>query len=346
MPELLDINRFLEERKNGYLLLDARSEKEFEQGHIKGAVNVPLLNNEHRHLVGIAYKKDGREAAVELGFELAGPLFSSYIRKVKELTEQRTILTYCWRGGMRSGIMSWILSMAGYKIFLLKGGYKTYRHFVLEKVSENYNLAIVSGKTGSGKTAILKEMKTAGAQVIDLEHLAHHRGSAFGNIGLPPQPTNEQFENHIAEELITFDASKIIWAEGESHSIGRNKIPDHFFTQMQSAPMAEVEASEQYRMKRILDEYGQFSNEELAECTKKLSKRLGDLKMREAVNALLSGDKLAWLQIILPYYDKTYSYSIAERTPTEKQTIPVNENDDPSRIAKEILKIRFSSVTT
>lgn len=344
MAEYVPLNDFLTLRNKGILLLDARSEKEFEQGHVKGAINLPLLNNEHRHLVGTAYKKQGREAAVQLGFELAGPLFSTFIVKAKELTKEKSVLLYCWRGGMRSGIMGWILSMAGFKVTLLKGGYKTYRKKVLEVVAEEFPFVIVAGKTGSGKTALLQEMRKQGEQVLDLEDLAHHRGSAFGAIGLPPQPTNEQFENFIAEELLSFDKTKIIWAEGESRCIGKNKIPDVLFDKMQKAPMVEVEASLEHRMKRILDEYGKFSTKDLVECTMKLKKRLGDLRMRQSVEALEAGDKQTWLEIMMVYYDKGYSYSISERIPTEKVTVPFNENDPLPEVAGRIIKSEFKTL--
>lgn len=340
MAEYLLIDEFLAARHSG-LLLDARSEKEFEQGHIKGAINIPLLNNEHRHLVGTAYKQKGREFAVELGFELAGPLFAGFIKNVKSLTDKKTVFLYCWRGGMRSGIMSWILSMSGYKTVLLKGGYKTYRNFVLQKLDSALPFVVISGKTGSGKTAILHELKAIGEQVLDLERLAHHRGSAFGQIGLPPQPTNEQFENLIAEEIVMMNPGQAVFVEGESHTIGKNKIPDCMFDRMQKAPMIEVEAGLSYRLKRILDEYGKFPEQELSDCTKKLSKRLGDQRMREAVEALMNGDKQRWLEILMQYYDNTYAHSISVREPFEKKIIQINDDEDPAQVARRIQESRI-----
>ena len=152
------------------------------------------MNNEHRHLVGIEYKKNGREAAVLLGFKLAGPLFHEFIEKANANSENKVAMVYCWRGGMRSSIMSWILSMAGFKVTLLKDGYKSFRNFILEQFNRTIQLIIIGGHTGCGKTDILKALRKMGEQVIDLEELAHHKGSAFGALGLPEQPTNEFFE--------------------------------------------------------------------------------------------------------------------------------------------------------
>ena len=144
------------------LLIDARSESEYFHAHFPGAVNIPLLNNEHRHLVGTEYKKNGREAAVLLGFKLAGPLFHEFIEKANANSENKVAMVYCWRGGMRSSIMSWILSMAGFKVTLLKDGYKSFRNFILEQFNRTIQLIIIGGHTGCGKTDILKALRKMG----------------------------------------------------------------------------------------------------------------------------------------------------------------------------------------
>jgi tRNA 2-selenouridine synthase len=331
---------FLDRSAKG-LLLDVRSEKEFDHAHIPGAVNMPLLNNYNRHLVGIEYKRKGREAAVQLGFKLVGPMFHEFIVRVNEIktNNNNEIFIYCWRGGMRSNIMAWILSMAGNRVTLLKGGYKSFRNLILETLNQKHKIRIVGGHTGCGKTEILQELKKMNSKIVDLEALANHRGSAFGNLGLPSQPSNEYFENLLGLQWMTFNENDIVWMESESRSIGTVKVPDSVFDQMQAAPMFEVLSPVERRKKRILDEYGVFTMEELAECTKKIKKRLGNLRLTEALNALEEGRMSDWLDVLIEYYDKTYAHSLSVRKPTEKVEINVSEDETTESIAKRLLEI-------
>ena len=338
MPESVTIENFLnifEDEK--LLLLDARSEKEFDHAHIPGAVNIPLLNNDHRHLVGIEYKKKGREAAVALGFKLVGPLFYEFIEKVNGLTDKKVVMVYCWRGGMRSSILSWVLSMAGFKVIILKGGYKSFRNLILDQLKIEKKIIILGGHTGSGKTDILKTMGNKGEQIIDLEGMANHRGSAFGQLGLPPQPTNEFYENLLGCEWRKLDSKKRVWLEAESHSIGQVKIPDDIFIQLQNAPLMEVCCSREFRKERILAEYGEFSKSELAECTTKLRKRLGQLRLTEALFALEQDRMGDWLEVLIDYYDKTYSHSLKERNSSQRISVKVNDDESIDEIAKRLI---------
>ena len=337
------VNKLTESRR---LLIDARSEKEFLHAHIPGAINIPLLNNEHRHLIGIEYKQKGREAAVILGFKLAGPLFHSYIEKAKSLTNEREILIYCWRGGMRSGIMAWLMEMAGFRVSLLKGGYKAFRNFVLSQFSVNRKIVIVGGNTGSGKTEALKELASLGEQVIDLEALAHHRGSAFGSLGLPPQPSTEQFENYLGLQWYCTDPDRIVWVEGESRSIGRIKIPDELFDQLQSAPLLEIICTRYERMRRILNDYGDFPKEDLATCTKRLQKKLGHLRMTLALEALKEGRMKDWINILLDYYDLNYQYSLSLRNSSVRQEVFKQEKENNAVLAQRLIQAAKNLNTT
>lgn len=338
MPESITIENFLnifDDEK--LLLLDARSEKEFEHAHIPGAVNIPLLNNDHRHLVGIEYKKKGRETAVALGFKLVGPLFYEFIEKVNSLTVKKAVMVYCWRGGMRSSILAWVLSMAGFKVILLNGGYKSFRNLILDQFKIEKEIIILGGHTGSGKTDILKTMSKNGEQIIDLEGMANHRGSAFGQLGLPPQPSNEFYENLLGCKWRKLDSKKRVWLEAESHSIGQVKIPDDIFLQLQNAPLIEVCCSREFRKERILAEYGEFSKSELAECTKKLRKRLGQERLTEALNALDQNRMGDWLEVLIDYYDKTYSHSLKERNSSRRISVIVNDDESIDTIAKRLV---------
>ncbi len=338
MPGILTIDNFIDKLENdNSLLIDARSEKEFDHAHIPGAINIPLLNNEHRHVVGIEYKTKGREAAVALGFKLVGPLFHEFIEIAKANGKTKEAMIYCWRGGMRSSIMGWVLSMAGFKVMLLKGGYKSFRNFILTELKQKKEILIIGGHTGVGKTEILSEIKKSGEQVIDLERLANHRGSAFGKLGLPPQPSNEFFENQLGLYWRKINPQKKVWLESESHNIGQIKIPDSVFEQLQMAPLIELNCDLEYRKKRIMKEYGDFPKKDLADCTSKLGKRLGNLRLAEALKALENNQMDQWLDILIDYYDKTYSYTLNERKTLSRLSMSKQENESIPEFARRII---------
>ena len=337
MSESLSADIFIRKHLDEKLLLiDVRSEKEFSQAHIPGAVNLPLLNDDHRAQVGITYKSNGREAAVIKGFDLVGEKFGDFIRAVRKLTSEKHIMVYCWRGGMRSSIMSWVLGMGGFKCFLLKGGYKSSRKYVFEVLEQPKNVIVIGGKTGTGKTEILDELKKRGEQVICLETLASHRGSAFGGLGKPPQPRNEMFQNMLAEEWIQIDENKILFLENESLTIGAIVLPPKIFELIRNSPVVELQMDLSQRVKRILAEYGQFPAEALIENTSKLFKRLGGLRTQQAIEALTEGNKELWIEYVLHYYDHSYGYASHSRK-NATQTIDILESEFPSGTVEKVL---------
>src|ERR1700759_4202769 len=163
-------------------IADVRTPAEFAHGHIPGAFNLPLFSNEERVLVGTTYKQVGKEAAILLGFDLTGAKWSGFIREALEIAPKKKIALHCWRGGMRSGAMAWALDLYGFDVYLLTRGYKHYRRRGLDTFAEKLNIRILGGLTGSGKTKVLHQLKSLGEQVIDLEDLAQHQGSAFGSM--------------------------------------------------------------------------------------------------------------------------------------------------------------------
>ena len=214
MSKILSIEDFLY-TETQLPIVDVRSPIEFQKGHIPGAINIPLFTNKERALVGICYKKNGHDDAVELGLEIVGPKLSSFVNKVKAISPKKEIKVYCARGGMRSSSFQWLLETAGFKkVYRLEKGYKAFRNHVLDFFNKEYTLRVLSGMTGSGKTDILLEMEKLGMQVIDLEGFADHRGSAFGGIGKNPETSTEKYENNIFGKMMTFDLSKPIWVEG------------------------------------------------------------------------------------------------------------------------------------
>ena len=225
MNNRLDVAEFLRE-SNTRVLLDVRSPGEYGQGHIPGALSFPLFTDAERALVGTCYKQNSREAALELGLELVGPKMAGSVREARTLAPHRRLAVHCWRGGQRSGSMAWLFRQAGFDVVTLEGGYKNFRRYVLESFDDTgLQLMVVGGRTGSGKTQVLKELARLGEQIIDLEAIAHHKGSAFGSIGEPEQPTVEQFENDLFQALRMLDPQRRVWIENESRSIGRVYTP-------------------------------------------------------------------------------------------------------------------------
>ncbi|MFN3761128.1 MAG: tRNA 2-selenouridine(34) synthase MnmH [Algoriphagus aquaeductus] len=307
--QLISLNDFWKLRKQ-IPLIDARSEGEFGQSQIPGSFNLPILTNEERVKVGTLYKEKGALEATLKGFELVGPRFHQIQKEALDRFPGRKAIVYCWRGGMRSQILSWLLLMVGFEIFRLKGGYKTYRTYTFEKVRKTYPLLVLGGKTGTGKTVLLKKLKESGEQVIDLEDLAHHKGSSFGSIGQLPQPSVEQFENLLAEELRFTDSSIPIWVENESRKIGRVIIPDRFYELMINSPLLEIHKTENERIEHIAEEYGQLPESELIAAVKRLQKRLGGLRTQQAILDIQVKNHSSWISNLLVYYDKTYDFDL------------------------------------
>lgn len=333
---MLDPKEFLEMGKS-IPMVDVRTSAEFENGHIPGALNLPIFTNEERVVVGTKYKRAGKDSAVLLGLELVGPKLARFVRQAKKIAPQKEILLHCWRGGMRSGSMAWLFETAGFKVYLLKGGYKAYRAFNREQFNKIPKLVILGGMTGSGKTAVLHEMQKLGAQVVDLEGLANHKGSVFGALGQAKQPTNENFENQLAQLWQTFDANKPIWLEDESKSIGSVWINDILFAKMRAAEVVKLNIPKEERIKRLVKEYACFDIEVLALMVSKIEKRLGGLNVKRAYESLENNDFATVADITLTYYDKAYLHGQQKR---EGQTIHQLElpKDIPAENARKVLE--------
>lgn len=296
-------------------LLDVRSPGEFYQGHIPGAVSFPLFSDGERAQVGTLYKQRGRDAAFALGLSLVWPKTAGFLAEAARFCARRPgreIALYCWRGGERSAAMAQFLGEHGFTVCRLEGGYKKFRHFVLERFERPLRLMVIGGKTGSGKTAVLHALRDMGRQTVDLEGMARHRGSAFG--ALPEeQPRNEHFENRLAHALWALDAARPVWVEEESEKLGRVRLPKAFFTRMRLAPAVLLETTHEERLLRILEEYAGLSHEYLEESIRKIERRLGNERCREALALLESGNRRALASLLLEYYDRGYSYQIQQR---------------------------------
>ena len=294
-------------------VLDVRTPAEFEHGHIPGAFNLPLFSNEERVQVGTTYKQVGREQAILLGFDLTGAKWSGFIKQALAIAPGKKIAVHCWRGGMRSGAMAWALDLYGFEVYLLKGGYKHYRRWVRQQFENAYHLIVLGGMTGSGKTKILHQLRSAGEQIIDLEALAQHQGSSFGTMNKMVQPSQEQFENNLASDLMGLDDTRIIWVEDESITIGKRIIPNAIWYQMRAAKMIDLQVNREQRVTWLVQDYGCLNKDFLIECTERIGKRLGPEQTKQAVLAIAENRMEDFIRLVLVYYDKTYRTSLAKR---------------------------------
>ena len=308
--QLISLNEFWNLRKQ-IPLIDARSEREFEQSQIPSSFNLPILTNEERIKVGTLYKEKGSIKATLKGFELVGPRFHQIQKEALERFPDRKAIVYCWRGGMRSAAVAWLLDLYGFKIEQLSGGYKAYRNWVLAQFEKNYSMKVLGGYTGSGKTEILLQLQKSKIPVIDLEGLANHKGSAFGALGQHEQASQEQFENKLAGALFhASNAHPYFWIEDESQRIGTNMLPVNFFKNIRNSICYFIDIPFEARLQFIVEAYGKFPVAELIAATLRIQKRLGGLETKTAVNCLVENNIEAAFTILLKYYDKVYLKNI------------------------------------
>jgi tRNA 2-selenouridine synthase len=295
-------------------ILDVRSPGEFAKGHIPNANNLELFTDEERAVIGTAYKKESKEKAIALGYEFVEPKRNYFIARSLEIAPDKKVVIHCWRGGMRSNAFGNHLLENGFeKVYLIEKGYKAFRNYVLQFFEQPLNLKVLGGYTGTGKTEILYSLKKKGQQVIDLEGLANHRGSAFGGIDLPPQPTTEQFENNLFSVTRSVNPTLPIWVEDESQSIGKVLIPAAFFLKMRDVPVYFLDVPLTERAKHLVATYASLNNDKLADAIGRITKRLGYDKTKFALAELENKNYYAVAEITLFYYDKYYLKGLQKR---------------------------------
>ncbi len=340
--EKLHIEKFLELAKQ-HPVLDVRSPGEYKHAHIPGAYSMPLFSDDERKIVGTTYKQESREHAIKIGLDFFGVKMRKMVEEVEQFLVQRselnsantelrtpnskTVLVHCWRGGMRSAGVAWLLDLYGFKVYTLVGGYKKFRNYVLDTFTLPFQFKILGGYTGSGKTELLKTLKQKGQTIIDLEGLANHKGSAFGSIGMPPQPGQEMFENLLSCELrgvgceenlqtSTTDiqhSASAIWLEDESQRIGQVNIPHELWKLMRQSPVYFLDIPFEERLKHIVQEYGQLDPEKIADAITRISQKLGHLNAKTGILLLKEGKIIESFDILLKYYDKHYFKSLHNR---------------------------------
>ncbi|MCA1747218.1 MAG: tRNA 2-selenouridine(34) synthase MnmH, partial [Bacteroidales bacterium] len=290
MVQRISIEKYL----NGEPLLplvDVRTPAEYENGHIPGAVNIPLFTNEERAKVGTLYKQVSVERAYEAGYRFVTPKLDWFMQESRKVAVDGHVVVYCWRGGMRSKSFADHLSENGIgEVFVIEGGYKAFRQHALESFEQPEVIHVLGGYTGSGKTRALKELERMGEQVIDLEGIAHHKGSAFGSIGESEQPKNEHFTNLLFWEWRKLDFTRSVWLEDESIHIGRVFIPEVLFERMRQATLYFLKIPKEQRARLLVEVYAGIDSGKLAESVRRISKRLGGLRTAEALEALERND--------------------------------------------------------
>ena len=298
-------------------IIDVRSPSEYSKGHWPGAINIPLFTNSEREIIGKSYKKESRLKAIFNGLKITMPKTTKFLEIIMQATSKqvkgnKSLRIYCWRGGMRSNSFAWLARTIGIKTYLLKGGYKNYRKWVLNQFESDLPIRLIGGKTGTGKTDLLNYINDEKIFVIDLEGIANHRGSSFGSLGMKRQPSTQQFENILAESLDKFHASNAIeiWLEAESSNLGKCRIPNSLYTKMKKAPTIEIIKTKNERIENLVNVYSQNSQNELKEAVNRISKRLGPQRTKEALVAIETKDWSEACKAMLDYYDKCYEYEL------------------------------------
>ena len=321
-------------------MLDVRSPGEYAQGHIPGAISFPLFNDAERAQVGICYKQKGPDQAVELGFAIAGPKTVNFLREAKRLAADKQVRLHCWRGGMRSCAVAWVLEMGGLQVSILEAGYKAFRRWVRATLTTPKPILVLGGMTGSAKTDILRALAVQEAQVLDLEGLANHRGSSYGALGMPPQPSTEHFENLLAMAWRMFHTQSPIWIEAESRNIGACRIPEELFEQMKQAPAIAINRSLEERLTLLVDRYGEANPEDLIAATERIRKRLGGQRTQAAIALIREAKLKEALAILLTYYDRAYQHDL-ERRQQQIPTVDVTGLSDEESAQLLRQKARF-----
>lgn len=317
-------------------VVDVRSPSEFNSGHIPSAHSLPLFTDKERAVVGTLYKQEGKQEAIKKGLDIVGPRMRSMVEQAESLGSDRVAL-YCWRGGMRSESVAWLLERYGLKTTILEGGYKAFRRELGRFFNRELPLAVITGYTGSQKTRFLGMMKEKGAQVIDLEGLARHQGSIYGNQKCEGQPTTEHFHNLLYESFRWMNLSRTVWIEDESFSIGRVNLPEGLYQQKRRAPHIFIEVDKADRIEFLVEDYGVLPADSLIAATEAIGRRLGNDRASEAVGLIREGKLKAAAEIILHYYDARYHKSISEKRELIVAHYPVGQGELPE-LARKLAK--------
>lgn len=316
----ITISEFIALSKQHHVV-DVRSPGEFTHAHFPGAYSLPLFTDEERKVVGTAYKQQGKQKAIKIGLEYFGSKMNQMIEAAEAICNEqqistKTILVHCWRGGMRSAGVAWLLDLYGFDVYTLIGGYKSFRNWTLQQMENPYQFNVLGGYTGSAKTEMLHCIRAAQHAVIDLEGIAHHKGSAFGAIGQSPQPSQEMFENILALQLYQqtqHNLQQVVWVEDESQRIGNLNIPHSLWKTIRNSPLYFMDIPFEHRLKFIFQQYGHLEIQSLIDSTKRIEKRLGPNETKITIQYLKENNIDAAFSLLLQYYDKMYLAALQKR---------------------------------
>ncbi|NPA73685.1 MAG: tRNA 2-selenouridine(34) synthase MnmH [Epsilonproteobacteria bacterium] len=319
----IKIGDFLTDLKGDFLLIDARSPAEYKESHIKDAVNLFVLDDKERKEVGTLYKKSPFDAKM-LGASLISKNISLYLQnELKRYTPKTKIFIYCSRGGQRSGSLGTVLSNIGFRVYKLEGGYKAYRNYILDYLDSFFydGFVVLDGLTGSGKSELIREFENS----IDLEGLANHYGSSFGDIN-GVQPSQKQFQNSIYHELKRVEKYSSTLIEGESKKIGKLHVPSYFYKKILKSPRIWIESPLQDRVERIVKDYQNIDEVFFEKAIKRIKPYIKSSYLKDAKDAFYAKDYRKCAEILLSkYYDKVYrhrgNYAIVIHYKSKEQTV-------------------------
>lgn len=303
------------EKLDEYLLIDVRTPSEYGEATINDAINLPIFNDEERELIGTIYVQESVEKAKKIGVEIASKKLPEIYQKILEMKQNhQKIIFFCARGGMRSGVLTSIVSEMGIDVTKLQGGYKAYRNFVvsqLPKLNEEVDYIVLHGNTGVGKTEILKKLKINGYNVLDLEGDANHRGSLLGHVGLGKTNSQKQFESNVFHALSNTKGN-YVFVEAESSRIGSVSVPKYILDKMKLGKHIYLDAGIDFRTNVILNEYTRDSdtNSEIVKCLEKLNKYISNENI-ERYKMMINNNNYEDVskELMVNYYDPLYSKS-------------------------------------
>lgn len=329
-------------------IIDARSEGEFDEDHLPGALNWPTLTNDERIFIGTTYQQVNAFEAKKRGAALAARNIARHIeREVIDKPKDWSPLLYCWRGGKRSGSLALILDQIGFKVSLIEGGYKAFRAALVDDIPRlvgGINWRVICGTTGSGKTRLLQALAAQGAQVLDLEDLANHRSSVLGAIPGVAQPTQKRFDTLVWNQLRGFDVARPVFVESESKKVGNVAVPTSLIDAMRASPCLNLVLNDEERVQLLLEEYDFFvqNGEHFCERLTALKESRGAAQVTQWQAQVRAGDIASVVRELLTlHYDPVYLQSMRrnfkEFDETESITPKDRSHDAMAALAREVL---------
>jgi tRNA 2-selenouridine synthase len=334
-------------------LLDARSESEFTDDHLPGAVNWPSLTDAERVLVGTEYKQDSPFNARKQGAVLVARNIARHVeREVQPLPREWKPLVYCWRGGQRSGALANVLDQIGFGVYVLEGGYREFRRAVIAELQTRpatLTLRVICGRTGSGKSRLLQALRDAGAQVLDLEALACHRGSVLGPLPGVAQPSQRAFETALWQALRSFDTTRPVFVEGESRTIGRLRVPEALLERVRAAPVVHLELPLEARVALLLEDYAHFVDDVESFCSRLAALReLRGAAVVERWQATARAGDLATVvrELLTEHYDPVYLRSMMRNFPGFAAARPLAAADGSPAVLAAAARALIAAAST